>query len=247
MANWTQALTICVLCFLGTRVWSAPPEGPDDSENEVQCKQTCPGCCPMGAPGMPGRNGVPGQNGYPGSNGFDGIAGKGGTRGVRGVNGIRGQKGEPGDSAPDLVASQNIKHCVWDRIKDDRDSGTIKICRFHKRQMNTTMHVTWNGSLRVLSTKECCKRWYFTFNGRECLTPVPIDGLTFTNGAESVNIHRVTTIEGLCENVPQGPVDVAFNVQDCRGYSGGDAYTGWNSVSRIIAEELPVTAEEGTE
>ena len=34
-------------------------------------------------------------------------------------------------------------------------------------------------------------------------------------------------------------VKVEFHIQDCAGYSGGDGYTSWNSVSRIVIGEVP--------
>lgn len=46
-------------------------------------------------------------------------------------------------------------------------------------------------------------------------------------------------VEGLCEGVKAGLVDVAVWVGTCADYPRGDASTGWNSVSRIIIEELP--------
>lgn len=46
-------------------------------------------------------------------------------------------------------------------------------------------------------------------------------------------------VEGLCEGIKAGLVDVALWVGTCADYPRGDASTGWNSVSRIIIEELP--------
>lgn len=46
-------------------------------------------------------------------------------------------------------------------------------------------------------------------------------------------------VEGLCEGIGAGLVDVAIWVGTCSDYPKGDASTGWNSVSRIIIEELP--------
>lgn len=56
-------------------------------------------------------------------------------------------------------------------------------------------------------------------------------------------LKRVVTalfaVEGLCEGIGAGLVDVAIWVGTCSDYPKGDASTGWNSVSRIIIEELP--------
>lgn len=52
-------------------------------------------------------------------------------------------------------------------------------------------------------------------------------------------LHPLLAVEGLCEGVKAGLVDVAVWVGTCADYPRGDASTGWNSVSRIIIEELP--------
>ena len=48
--------------------------------------------------------------------------------------------------------------------------------------------------------------------------------------------HR--SFEGYCENIPQGAVRVELWVGQCSGRTLGDAYTGYNSVSRIMIEEV---------
>ena len=48
--------------------------------------------------------------------------------------------------------------------------------------------------------------------------------------------HR--SFEGYCENIPQEAVRVELWVGQCGGFTLGDAYTGWESVSRIMIEEV---------
>ena len=48
--------------------------------------------------------------------------------------------------------------------------------------------------------------------------------------------HR--SFEGYCENIPKGRVTVELWVGKCFGSTLGGAYTGWNSVSRIMIEEV---------
>ena len=113
-------------------------------------------------------------------------------------------------------------------------------CLFTKNFSDTSLHVYWTGAIRVQNCDGCCKRWYFTFNGAECASPLPIDGLVYMWKSTSQNIHRVNNIEGHCNNIHKGMVRVGFWVTNCAGYSGGyDAYTGYNSVSRIFIEEVP--------
>ena len=53
------------------------------------------------------------------------------------------------------------------------------------------------------------------------------------------DLQRVRQIEGVCEKVHKGFVRVGFWVGNCAGSSvNADAYTGWNSVSRIYVEEV---------
>jgi len=68
---------------------------------------------------------------------------------------------------------------------------------------------------------------------------MPIDTAVYSGGAW--NIIRTATIEGYCSGISKGSVNAALNVGACGGgYSNkrGNAYTGWNSVSRIIVEEV---------
>ena len=103
------------------------------------------------------------------------------------------------------------------------------------------MRVFWNGDCRIRYCHSCCRRWYFTINGAECSAPAAIDGVVYMeNGHKTkLNLHRVRQIEGVCEKVHKGTVRVGFWVGKCAGYGSADAYTGWNSVSRIYVEEVP--------
>ena len=62
--------------------------------------------------------------------------------------------------------------------------------------------------------------------------------MRFGTGANLKDLHRVRQIDGVCENVQQGIVRVGFNVGNCASHGNADAYTGWNSVSRIYVEEV---------
>jgi len=136
---------------------------------------------------------------------------------------------------------KNWKECVWKNLNDGKDSGLIKDCVFTKNFSNTALHVYWTGALRIHKCTGCCKRWYFTFNGAECAGPLPIDGVLYMWQGNTQDIHRVRHIEGHCNNIHKGRVRVGFWVGDCPSGSGspGDAYTGWQSVSRIFIEEVP--------
>ena len=74
---------------------------------------------------------------------------------------------------------------------------------------------------------------------QNCSAPLPIDGIVFMWQGNTQNTHRVRHIEGHCNKIHKGKVRVGFWVGNCRSGSPGDAYTGWQSVSRIFIEEVP--------
>ena len=94
--------------------------------------------------------------------------------------------------------------------------------------------------MRVEGTSSKCNRWYFKFNGNECSGPMTIEAVIYSywpSGNPNLLHHR--SFEGFCENLPQGAVRVELWVGKCGGgITLGDAYTGWNSVFRIMIEEV---------
>ena len=93
--------------------------------------------------------------------------------------------------------------------------------------------------MRVDGSGSKCSRWFFKFNGNECSGPMTIEAVVYNSwpsGDPNLLHHR--SFEGYCENIPQGAVTVQLWVGKCNGYSVHNAYTGWNSVSRIIIEEV---------
>ena len=109
-------------------------------------------------------------------------------------------------------------------------------CSFNKLQSNTALKVSYQGNIRVYAIGGC-NRWYFKFNGNECSGPMTIDSVVYTDFyGQQPNVHRNHFFEGYCENIARGTVSVELWVAEC---SQGNAYTGWNSVSRIMIEEVP--------
>ncbi|KAL9975773.1 hypothetical protein ACROYT_G012967 [Oculina patagonica] len=205
----------------------------------------CHGCCCApgipGIPGSPGSAGPAGAAGSPGGPGPQGPLGPAGPAGDKGDAGSIGPQGPPGPQGPSGNAGRNWKQCVFKNLNNAIDTGMIKECLFKKMSDKTGLRVLWNGPLRIYNCHACCRRWYFTFNGAECSAPAAIDGVVYmvqgTNGRK--DLHRVRQIEGVCERVNKGLVRVGFWVGNCAGYGSADAYTGWNSVSRILVEEVP--------
>ncbi|KAK3541166.1 hypothetical protein QTP86_016241 [Hemibagrus guttatus] len=190
------------------------------------------GSCMQGPPGIPGREGNPGANGIPG------------TPGVPGRDGAKGEKGECVSERFEEPWIPNYKQCAWNSLNYGIDLGKIAECTFTKLRSDSSLRVLFSGSLRLKCKTACCQRWYFTFNGAECSGPLPIESIVYLDQGSpelnsTINIHRTTSVEGLCEGVRAGLVDVAIWVGTCGDYPHGDASTGWNSVSRVIIEELP--------
>ena len=46
-------------------------------------------------------------------------------------------------------------------------------------------------------------------------------------------------IEGYCDNIHKGKIRVGINIGNCPGYGDSNGHTGWNSVSRLMIEEVP--------
>ncbi|XP_029411064.1 collagen triple helix repeat-containing protein 1 isoform X2 [Nannospalax galili] len=190
------------------------------------------GMCLQGPAGVPGRDGNPGANGIPG------------TPGIPGRDGFKGEKGECLRESFEESWTPNYKQCSWSSLNYGIDLGKIAECTFTKMRSNSALRVLFSGSLRLKCRNACCQRWYFTFNGAECSGPLPIEAIIYLDQGSpelnsTINIHRTSSVEGLCEGIGAGLVDVAIWVGTCSDYPKGDASTGWNSVSRIIIEELP--------
>ncbi|KAM7449917.1 hypothetical protein ABFA07_002289 [Porites harrisoni] len=246
------------LCSASRNSRSSKP--PKKKTSFVSCGQSA--CC--FTPGIPGIPGSPGPAGSPGNHGPEGPTGPKGNKGDEGSPGKQGLKGDTGPAGPAGPAGSkgqpgvrglqgpqgpqgatgslggNWKQCFFKRVDDDKDSGLIKECIFKKTFDNTSLRVFWNGDFRVTNCDDCCNRWYFTFNGRECATPGAIDGIVFVSLGTKwrKNPHRPRHIEGICEKLHKGTVRVGFWVGKCALRKPGDAYTGWNSVSRIYVEEV---------
>ena len=86
----------------------------------------------------------------------------------------------------------------------------------------------------------CCKRWFFTFNGKECQTPSAIEGvLSHEKGLKQFNELRPVKIEGYCGGIPLGKVQVQFNVGGCPGCNPPcNTVHGGIQATKIIIEEV---------
>ena len=112
-----------------------------------------------------------------------------------------------------------------------------------KKYADTALHVYYAGNLRIRGCDDCCSRWYLTFNGAECSSPGTIDGAFYMhtgNAGKTLDLHHHRNIEGHCNNIQKGKVRLGFSVGKCvTRHKLADAYTGWQSMSRIFIEEVP--------
>ncbi|XP_068722418.1 collagen triple helix repeat-containing protein 1-like [Montipora capricornis] len=248
---WLPLAILMSLCFVA----NGSDSNTSDTETQSAYCTNCPSCGMPGIPGIPGipgqagSTGLPGARGPPGGKGDEGAQGKQGPRGGKGDKGDAGRQGLPGPQGPQGLQgpagslSRSWKQCTFKSINDEKDTGLLRECIFKKTSDQTALQVYWDGNLRIADCDNCCSRWYFTFNGIECSSPAAIDGtvyMAFGKGSRQKNLHRPRHIEGVCEKLHKGTVRVGFWVGRCLGYAAvANAYTGWNSVSRIYIEEIP--------
>ena len=116
----------------------------------------------------------------------------------------------------------------------------LQECTFNKLASDTSLKVSFQGNMRVLGSTRC-SRWYFKFNRNECSGPMTIEARVYNDWSSgNTNIEQLHhgSFEGYCENIPQGAVRVELWVGQCGSRTLSDAYTGWESVSRILIEEV---------
>ena len=86
---------------------------------------------------------------------------------------------------------------------------------FVKKNQDTALKVEYDGDFRICCCLNCCKRWYFTFNGLECSNPMTIeaiDTIITNHGRTDTNVHKHSQIGGYCEGIGKGTVRVGLVV-----------------------------------
>ena len=111
-------------------------------------------------------------------------------------------------------------------------------CVFDKRKDDTALRVVYQGTIYLGGCGGCCKRWFITFNGAECNGPLPIDVVWWIPSSNQ-HTYQPGSVEGYCDNIHKGKIRVGINIGNCPGFGNSDGRTGWNSVSRLIIEEVP--------
>ena len=96
----------------------------------------------------------------------------------------------------------------------------------------------YEGTLIFRGGTSVCSRWYFTSDGAEYTKPATIEEIVW-DSSNTIHSYRHNHIEGYCNQVAKGHIRVGFWIGKCESNSLGDAITGWNSMSRIVIEEVP--------
>ena len=108
-------------------------------------------------------------------------------------------------------------------------------CAFNKLQSNSALRVSFQGNMGVWGNKNKCSRWYSSSIEINAVDQWRLR-LFFFNIWPNLYCHG--SFEGYCEDIPQGVVRVELWVGKCIDQTLGNANTGWNSVSRIMIEEV---------
>ena len=115
-------------------------------------------------------------------------------------------------------------------------------CNFVKAEKDTFLRAAYIGNIGFTAgCLPCCKRWFFTFNGKECQIPSAIEGvLSHEKGLKWFNEPQPVKIEGYCGGIPEGKVQVQFNVGDCLGSHPpcSTVSHGGIQATKIIIEEV---------
>ncbi|KAK3727325.1 hypothetical protein QZH41_018171, partial [Actinostola sp. cb2023] len=254
--NCRELETKCLAYFYGSPGFPGPfgPRGP-------------PGL--RGFPGLPGSKGPKGYSGIGeprpvvGPKGFKGHPGSNGVVGEPGMAGLKGQKGEPGSNGADAFPGEKGKSgisgipgpkgftgggglvlgwrsCVW-RLDPTQDYGLTKECLFNKTHQDTVLHVVYEGSMRVGFCTTCCKRWFFTFDTKEC-PQRRIEAMVVGVKLHAGPGYRHGRLDGYCA-VAAGSISVELWVEDCVGHTRAveTPVKRIETTSRIIIEEIHVT------
>ncbi|XP_068732686.1 collagen triple helix repeat-containing protein 1-like [Montipora capricornis] len=187
-----------------------------------------------GTPGDPGDPGFPGQKGRKGYQGFPGNMGRKGDEGYSGDIGPRGNVGSPGTLGSWTRFSWEINVSI--------DRGLLKECIFTKQDLNSVLHVVYEGNLQIGLCSDCCKRWFFSFNDAECPNPGSIDGVMSGGLSPDYPFYSYGRIEGFCEKrFPTGPVRVGLRMENCPTYNSSSTPYNLqlhNRYGKILIQEV---------
>ena len=98
------------------------------------------------------------------------------------------------------------------------------------------LEVSFQGNMRVIGQK--CNRWYFKFNGNECSGPMTIEAAVWTGHQGTLICCIIGHLKDTVKTFHKAQLEWNYGWEGNSGHALGDAYTGWESVSRIMIEEV---------
>jgi len=142
-----------------------------------------------------------------------------------------------GGGGDDPSAAFKMAYGVWTDLNNGQD-GVSRLpifLAYTKQDSSSLLRLTLSSNLRTNGAGNTCCQWAIRVNGSNCSPAV--NGSAYISPGGNYHHHR--TITGICEDVPAGLVFIEPWVENCPGYGAGDCYTGWNSMTALIAEEIP--------
>ena len=67
---------------------------------------------------------------------------------------------------------------------------------FVKKNQDTALKVEHDGDFRICCCLNCCKRWYFTFNGTECSKLITVEAIDVLATNQQTPIYTSTVRSG---------------------------------------------------
>ncbi|XP_067931283.1 collagen triple helix repeat-containing protein 1-like [Watersipora subatra] len=108
---------------------------------------------------------------------------------------------------------------------------------YRKLYTNSGLRLSLSCGARAKTDSEECCRFFFVINNADCSTPGPIEGVISMN--VNSNIHRPILIEGICEGIPAGDVNLSVHVGYCKDQvSIADCHFGHKSYDHVMASEV---------
>ncbi len=154
----------------------------------------------------------------------------------------------------------NWAQYVYTENTTESNTTSLYSSTFSKRTDNSALKISWEGNAALLNCSDCCTRWFIAIDGEECSSPGPIDGAIRQDLSDSsigtFDLYRPISVAGICRGTNSstplvgGDHVISLGVGACAPTEDGDdiptsdVVTGYNSVSRIIVEELPNQNEE---
>eukprot|EP00049_Salpingoeca_infusionum_P002939 m.61450 g.61450 ORF g.61450 m.61450 type:complete len:499 (+) comp11866_c1_seq2:62-1558(+) len=143
------------------------------------------------------------------------------------------------------LENPRIRDCSYSHLNQDCDTCVVMNCAFTKQFDHTVIRLTFTGNARFISHGSRA-HWWLEVDEKPC---IPHDGDPNNGGGIDASLHqtsnydnhRIMTIFGFCDRLAGGGTIRAgqHNVRLRLKTDANNAYTGWQSSSRIIIEEFP--------